>query len=1066
VLSPPVTRSARKFGIRLLGPLAVAVALAAAPAVHAADGSPAGAAGAAQDQAAAVSASPSEGAGLPAADAAYASAEPGAAAATSSAGPVGSGDPAAATANAPEEPSQAAVGPPAGNKSDAAPGQSDAAPGQSDPTPGQSDAAPGLSDAAPGLSDAPPGQGDAAPGQSDAEHGASVAQGASAGAKAGQNGVGNTKVDVRVDQPGNGSPVSQQNRADGNAEATAAAETSTPAISDQSASAAAEGSQSDVQNTAVTVRVGSPGDGAAVEQANLAGATAATSVTPPESGESTIDESAAAAAAQDGATNTNVSIRVFSPGSDGVVSQTNTAEAVAQTTGPEGATATATQNGVQNTSVSVRVESAGTSGAVTQQSSASATAGPADPSASGAGTAVATTENGLDTDVSIVVDGDHLQQPGAKGLQVWVWTWNWDRDESQSVEAALDTQPSSWNWSWGSANGQPGGQLGQVTSRTASPDEQDAGTWTWNWDWTRAGAPNWTWQWDWSAVLPCSSCIWIWNWTWNWTGQPVQTGSAAPNDEIRNITAAPEQANVAVADAEASVKADVTQTVEQGGSGGDQFAGQLASVEQVADATATATQFDVETVATANLLAPQVNRVASVASVTVAGDLAQWAQQTMLVGDDGGAAQWSGQEIDLVQHAGADVRTGQRDVALHTAGTVLATGQATAAALAGVDQRVVQDALVDGGTTDQWAGQLALVEQTGDAVSVVEQTGAAGSRVGGHTARAHASSGALARVDQDVAQGAVRGGGLASQTAMQVVYVGQAGSANATTAQRAGSAASPVASSDASATNRALVVQDGVQESTGVLGLDIQDLTQQSIVVQDAVAVSTSVGGIAGAAVVVNCAIVQQTAAQSLTAGMVSAASPDLSAFCTPPAAAPTGGAADEPTPAFSSASAFSAAAAGPAVEPAATVVPSPADLDVALFHGRPSAAASGPRARASTPRVPAMRVEHGAGRPVPGSLRMTQISVPRPTQARLDTRPGDHAGAGDAGWEPPLPPAGDPPLWVSALAAAAASGAGPSGIAAILLAFALVPPLLVRAREGSVVRRPIGAFSQVDVPV
>ena len=1045
MLSPPVTRSASKFGIRLLGPLAVAVALAAAPTVYAADGSPAGTAGAAQDQAAAVSASRSEGAGLPAADAADASAEPGAAAATSSAGPVGSGDPAAATANAPEEPSQAAGGTPAGNKSDAAPGQSGVAQGQSGVAPGQSGAAPG---------------------QSDAEHGASVGQEASAGAKAGQTGVGNTKVDVRVDQPGNGSPVSQQNRADGNAEATATAETSTPATSDQSASAAAEASQSDVQNTAVTVRVGSPGDGGAVEQANLAGATAATSVTPPEGGESTIDESAAAAATQDGATNTNVSIRVFSPGSDGVVSQTNTAEAVAQTTGPDGATATAAQNGVQNTSVSVRVESAGTSGAVTQQSAASATAGPEDPSAAGAATAVATTEDGLDTDVSIVVDGDHLRQPGVEGLQVWVWTWNWDRDESQSVEAALDTQPSSWNWSWGSANGQPGGQLGQVTSRSASPDEQDAGTWTWNWDWTRAGAPNWIWQWDWSAVLPCSSCIWIWNWTWNWTGQPVQTGSTAPNDEIPNITEAPAQANVAVADAEVSVTADVTQTIEQGGSGGDQFAGQLASVEQVADATATATQLDVETVAAANLLAPQVNRVASVASVTVAGDVAQWAQQTMLVGDDGGAAQWSGQEIDLVQHAGADVRTGQRDVALRTAGTVLATGQATAAAVAGVDQRLVQDALVDGGTTDQWAGQLALVEQTGDAVSLVEQTGVAGARVGGHTARAHASSGALARVDQDVAQGAVRGGGLASQTAMQVVYVGQAGSASATTAQRAGSAASPVASSDANATNRALVVQDGVQESTGVLGLDIQDLTQQSIVVQDAVAISTSAGGIAGAAVVVNCAIVQQTAAQSLTAGTVAAASPDLSAFCTPPAAAPTGGAADETARAFSAASVFSAAAAGPAVEPAATVVSSPVDLDVASFHGRLSGAASRPRARAITPRVPAGRSEPGAERPVPGSLHMTQISAPRPTQARLDTRPEGHAGAGDAGREPPLPPAGDPPLWVSALAAAAASGAGPSGIAAILLAFALVPPLLTRAREGSVVRRPIGAFSQVDVPV
>jgi hypothetical protein len=55
--------------------------------------------------------------------------------------------------------------------------------------------------------------------------------------------------------------------------------------------------------------------------------------------------------------------------------------------------------------------------------------------------------------------------------------------------------------------------------------------------------------------------------------------------------------------------------------------------------------------------------------------------------------------------------------------------------------------------------------------------------------------------------------------------------------------------------------------------------------------------------------------------------------------------------------------------------------------------------------------------------------------------------------------------MWISALATAA-SGAGPSGIAAILLAFALMPPFLLRAREGSVVRRPTDVFAQVEVPV
>ena len=484
------------------------------------------------------------------------------------------------------------------------------------------------------------------------------------------------------------------------------------------------------------------------------------------------------------------------------------------------------------------------------------------------------------------------------------------------------------------------------------------------------------------------------------------------------------------------------------------------TVEQAADATAAATQFDVETVATANRLGAQVNRVASNASATVRGGVEQHAEQTMLVDEEGegSATLWSGQEVDLVQQAQADVHAVQRHISLRTRDTVVAAAQASAAAAADVDQRVVQDALVDSGTTDQWAGQLTLVEQLADAVSVVEQTGTATSRSVGRTARAQSSAGALAQIEQNLVQRAARGGGLASQTAMQIVYVGQDGSAIAMTAQQVGGAASPLASSDASATNRALVVQQGVQESTGALGVDIQDLTQQSIIVQTAVAVSISAGGIAGRAAVANCAIVQQTAGQSLAGGPGSPAGQDLSAFCAPPAMASSFG----PEPASSAVAGSHGVVAGVAVVP-------PDDggdvqLFHSLFHQRFPAAAR--RTRAATPRFPPVRSGTDAARPVTGSPASTQISVPRPTQARLDTRPGDHAGAGAAGTEPPLPPAGGPPMWVSAPAAATGSGTGPSGIAAIPDSFVLVPPLLLRAREGSVVRRPIEALSQVDVPV
>ena len=94
----------------------------------------------------------------------------------------------------------------------------------------------------------------------------------------------------------------------------------------------------------------------------------------------------------------------------------------------------------------------------------------------------------------------------------------------------------------------------------------------------------------------------------------------------------------------------VAQTIDQDGVGEEaQYAGQLVSVDQSADAVATATQSDVGTLVMGNELVPQLNRVVSDAAATVRADLGQWVEQTMLVGDEGDAAQWSGQEIDLVQ---------------------------------------------------------------------------------------------------------------------------------------------------------------------------------------------------------------------------------------------------------------------------------------------------------------------------------------------------------------------------------------------------------------------------------
>ncbi len=135
------------------------------------------------------------------------------------------------------------------------------------------------------------------------------------------------------------------------------------------------------------------------------------------------------------------------------------------------------------------------------------------------------------------------------------------------------------------------------------------------------------------------------------------------------------------------------------------------------------------------------------------------------------------------------------------------------------------------------------------------------------------------------------------------------------------------------------------------------------------------------------------------------------------------------------------------------------------IFRGGRGALPAGPHAATHGAPGRVTPFDRQAVPPEAGPPAPNKLSAPHSTQARLDTRPGSNAGAGDAGTEPPLPPAGDPPMWVSSLAAAVA-GAGSTGIAAILLAFALMPPLMLRTREASAVRRPTDVFAPVDVPV
>ena len=958
-------------------------------------------------------------------------------------------------------------------KSEDAAGHAADGPGNAADSAGNAADGPGNSENAPGHAADAPGAG------AEVDQGASVSQEAGASASAEQRDVDNTSVTVHIDQPADGTPVGQENRATADAAASTSAvvENAGQASVEQDAQADASAAQSGVSNTSIVVRVGSPGDDHGVSQANLATGTASASATAGPGDAAYGAQGATATATQEGVTNTAVSVRVFSPGDDGPVDQINAASASTSTGGADGTEyAGAQQDGVRNTSVSIRVESPGSSGPVAQQSESNAvvSAGDADDR-----TAVAVTSDAVNTVLTVAVAGPDLERPGTAGLVIWEWTWTWQRDESDGLGDPTGTAVSSWDWNWDDTSAGASGRRGNVTSRTARDDEGglQAGSWEWSWQWTREGVQDWSWLWNTQETLSCSSCVWIWNWTWTWVGQPplgtatagppadVISGSAAtaePPADVISGSAAPGQLNSARATAEAAVTADATQLTAQEGSGpGTQFVGQLTEIQQDAEARANARQADVISISRGSGAPTQSNVVLSDASAVLDASVLQDAEQILAADDAAVADQWIGQQVDLVQSGSADAMSSQEHATLTGPGTHQAAGRAHADIESDISQHVFQDGLVDGGSNEQWAGQLALVEQVADATSAVVQTGTAPSRRTGGTARASASAHDFALVEQASDQAAARGAGEGSQVVQQLVFVLQDGSAHATTVQQAGASVVPVATSEAQVGNRAAVSQAASQSAAGTSGVDIQELVQESIVAQIGAAVSISNGGIAGTATVLNCAVSQQGAAQAIgvAAGPVPAV--DSSTFCSP--AAPQTFTGDTPGPVGDTPAAQSV--------PVGATVPVTAistnDEEPMIFRGGRGARAVGLHAaeRGAPGRI--APIDRNGAPPVIGSpASNNKLSALHFSQARFDSRPGSDVGAGDAGREPLLPPAGGgPPSWVSALAAAV-SGAGSSGIAAILLAFVLVPPLLLRTREASVVRRPTDVLAPIDVPV
>jgi hypothetical protein len=191
------------------------------------------------------------------------------------------------------------------------------------------------------------------------------------------------------------------------------------AASQQSATSSATSTQVAPSNTNVSVRIGSPGDGGAVTQTNSSSAASAAgnantaiqqaAQAAAAAGVQSVDQAAAsqqsaqsaATSTQDHPKNTNISVRIMSPGNDGDVTQANSssatsaagnANATQQSAGQSGAgsggvqhvgqkasndqdassEATSEQEHPKNVNVPVRIFSPGNDGSVTQTNSSSA----------------------------------------------------------------------------------------------------------------------------------------------------------------------------------------------------------------------------------------------------------------------------------------------------------------------------------------------------------------------------------------------------------------------------------------------------------------------------------------------------------------------------------------------------------------------------------------------------------------------------------------------------------------------------------------------------------------------
>jgi hypothetical protein len=460
---------------------------------------------------------------------------------------------------------------------------------------------------------------------------------ASANAHANQGNPGNSNVSVRVDRPGDNGPVTQENTAGSEAAGSTGGDAGAPAATGEQSGdptggrSEAQSGQTTPSNLNVSVRVGSPGDNGQVTQENAANAQAGAGG--PGSSGSAMPGGAASNAdsTQTNPQNVNVSVRVGSPGDDASIDQTNSANAVAAgsastatapvtngpsdghssvdnsasvdqdveqcpdeclpaplngstgaaTTGQNSETSTggvdtetsATQISPSNVNVSIRVGSPGDRHGVTQRNDASADAD----------VAVSTTTDEDNLDLAVTLTGGTVVSVPA-GL-AWVWNWVWTTGAPPFDPDSAPTSTSIWDWIW---TQQPSsGSAAQAGTSSIAPVE---GHWIWNWTWTRSDG----WSSGFTADLPCS-CAWVWTWTWTWTDDESTPETAAPAGEEPEITAAPVvQTNASTAIAVAVTNFARDQEIVRAAEATGETARALQSIDsqQLATATALAQQDD------------------------------------------------------------------------------------------------------------------------------------------------------------------------------------------------------------------------------------------------------------------------------------------------------------------------------------------------------------------------------------------------------------------------------------------------------------------------------------------